>query len=63
MVYKLHKNGSFNIHTIKTDRFKNIRMEIMFRNNIDVSSVHKRPSFLICLWKQVRNIRQKENIL
>jgi len=42
MVYKLHKNGSFNIHTIKTDRFKNIRMEIMFRNNVDIASVHKR---------------------
>ncbi len=42
MVYKLHKNGSFNIHTIKTDRFKNIQMEILFRNNIDEKNVHKR---------------------
>jgi len=42
MVYKLHKNGSFNIHTIKTDRFKNIQMEILFRNNLDEKNVHKR---------------------
>lgn len=60
MVYKLHKNGSFNIHTIRTDRFKNIRMEIMFRNNIDVASVHKRTVLLICLWKQANIIRLKE---
>lgn len=33
MIYKLHKNGSYNIHTIQTDKFKTIRMEIIFRNN------------------------------
>lgn len=35
MIYKLHKNGSYNIHTIKTDKFKGIRMEILFRNNFN----------------------------
>ena len=42
MVYKQHNNGSYNIHTIKTDRFKNIKMEIFFRNNIDPQNIHKR---------------------
>lgn len=36
MNYKLHKNGSYNIHTINTDKFKTIRMEIIFRNNFSI---------------------------
>ena len=34
MVYKIYKCNSFNIHTIKTDRFKTAHMEIMFRKSI-----------------------------
>ena len=42
MVYNVHKCGSYNIHTIKTDKFKNIRMEIVFRNNIDPNTIASR---------------------
>ena len=62
MVYKLHKNGSFNIHTIKTDRFKNIRMEIMFRNNIDIASVHKRTVLFDMLMETSENYKTKRDI-
>ena len=34
MVYKIYKCNSFNIHTIKTDRFKTSHIEIMFRKSI-----------------------------
>lgn len=34
MVYKTYKCNSYNIHTIKTDRFKTVHMEIIFRKNI-----------------------------
>ena len=62
MVYKLHKNGSFNIHTIKTDRFKNIRMEIMFRNNIDVNTVHKRTVLFDMLMETGEYYKTKRDI-
>lgn len=35
MEYKMYKVGSYNIHTIKTDKFKTIKMDIIFRNNFD----------------------------
>lgn len=62
MVYKLHKNGSFNIHTIRTDRFKNIRMEIMFRNNIDVASVHKRTVLFDMFMETSEHYKTKRDI-
>lgn len=31
MIYKTYKCNSFNVHTIKTDKFKTTHMEIMFR--------------------------------
>ena len=34
MIYKTYKCNSFNVHTIKTDRFKTAHMEIMFRKKI-----------------------------
>lgn len=33
MVYKQYKMGGYNLYTIKTDKFKLCRMEIIFRNN------------------------------
>ena len=35
MEYKLIDCNSYRIHTIKTDKFKNCSMEIMFRNKLD----------------------------
>lgn len=34
MIYKTYKCNSFNVHTIKTDKFKTAHMEIMFRKNV-----------------------------
>ena len=34
MEYKIHDCKSYRIHTIKTDKFKNCSMEIMFRNKL-----------------------------
>ena len=33
MTYKTYECNSFNVHTIKTDRFKTVHMEIIFRKN------------------------------
>ena len=46
MVYKQHNMGSYTIHTIKTDRFKNIGIEVVFRNNVDP----KRCALRTCLF-------------
>ncbi len=62
MVYKLHENGAYNIHTIKTDRFKNIKMEIFFRNNIDVKTIHKRTVLFDMLVETSKNYKTKRDI-
>ena len=39
MEYKLHDCKSYRIHTIKTDKFKNCSMEIMFRNKLEKDEI------------------------
>lgn len=62
MIYKLHKNGSYNIHTIKTERFKNVRMEIFFRNNIDPKTLFLRTTLFNCLMETSANYKTKRDI-
>jgi hypothetical protein len=35
MTYKEYKNESYNLYTIKTDKFKTCHMEIIFYENFD----------------------------
>ena len=42
MIYKSYKRNSYNIYTIKTDKFKTCHMEIIFRNNITKEEITKR---------------------
>lgn len=39
MEYKVYDCDSYKIHTIKTDKFKNCSMEVMFRNKIDEKKI------------------------
>ena len=39
MEYKIHDCKSYKIHTIKTDKFKNCSMEIMFRKKLDKNEI------------------------
>lgn len=39
MEYKVYDCNSYRIHTIKTDKFKNCSMEIMFRSEIEKSKI------------------------
>ena len=39
MEYKLHDCKSYRIHTIKTDKFKNCSMEIMFRKKLEKNEI------------------------
>jgi len=42
MEYKEYNNKTYNLYTIKTDKFKTNHMEIVFRNNIVKSDITKR---------------------
>ena len=42
MIYKTYNNKSYNIYTIKTNKFKTCHMEIIFRNNIERETITKR---------------------
>jgi 3-phosphoshikimate 1-carboxyvinyltransferase len=42
MIYREYKADTYNIYTIKTDKFKTCHMEIVFRNNIKKEDVTKR---------------------
>ena len=59
MNYKLHKNGSYNIHTIKTDKFKTIRMEIIFRNNFNSETTSSRTALFELLTENSKNYKTK----
>ena len=39
MEYKMHDLKSYRIHTIKTDKFKNCSMEIMFRKKLEKNEI------------------------
>ena len=42
MEYKEYNNKTYNLYTIKTDKFKTFHMEIVFRNNIVKNDITKR---------------------
>lgn len=60
---KNYKMGSFNLHTIKTDRFKTIRIEIMFRNNIDPKSIAKRTIVFELLLESSYHYKTKRDLI
>lgn len=63
MVYKNYKMGSFNLHLIKTNRFKNIRMEIHFRNNINPETIVRRTLAFELLLESSKNYPTKRDII
>lgn len=42
MKYQEYKGNSFNLYTIKTDKFKNCQIEVIFRNNVKKEDITKR---------------------
>lgn len=62
MIYKLHKNGSYNIHTITTDKFKTIRMEIILRNNFNQETAAIRTALFEMLTENSKNYKSKREL-
>ena len=63
MIYKQHKMGAYNIHTIKTDRFKNIQIEVIFRNNVEKERVSKRISLFDILMENNKEYKTKRDMI
>lgn len=61
MIYKTYKNKTYNIYTIKTNKFKTCHMEIIFRNNIEKENITKRNMITELLVENSKkfNTRQK----
>lgn len=62
MIYKLHKNGSYNIHTINTDKFKTVRMEIILRNNFNQETAAIRTALFEMLTENSKNYKTKREL-
>lgn len=63
MNYNFYKNGSYNIHTIKTDKFKNIRMEIVFHNNFKKEEVMIRKMLFSILTTVNNNYQTRKDMV
>lgn len=63
MIYKEYNNSTYNIYTVKTDKFKTCHMEIVFRNNIDKSTVTKRSLITEMLVENSKNYKTRKEML
>ena len=63
MVYKTYKCNSYNIHTIKTDRFKTIHMEIIFRKNIVKEELVNYAFLVDMLMESSKNYSKRKDVI
>lgn len=63
MIYKTYKNKTYNIYTIKTDKFKTCHMEIIFRNNIEKSEITKRSMLTEMLVENSNKYKTRRNMI
>ena len=63
MIYKEYKNKTYNLYTIKTDKFKTCHMEIVFRNNIDRNDITKRSLITEMLVENSKNYKTRKEML
>lgn len=63
MEYKLHKCGTYNVHTIKTDKFKTIQMEVVFRNKINKDNIHERTILFDLLTDSSKDYPHKRDLI
>ena len=63
MVYKTYKCNSYNIHTIKTDRFKTIHIEIIFRKELIKEELPYYAFLIDMLMESSKNYPKKKNLI
>ena len=63
MEYKSFNCGPYNLHTIKTDRFKTVHMEVHFRNEVNKESLQKRKILSDILTNCSKNYQSYRELL
>ena len=63
MVYKTYKCNSYIIHTIKTDRFKTVHMEIIFRKNIVKDELVNYAFLVDMLMESSKNYPKRKDVI
>ena len=63
MIFKTYKCNSYNVHTIKTDRFKTIHMEIIFRKELIKEELPYYAFLIDMLMESSKNYPKKRNII
>ncbi len=63
MEYKKYEFDTYNIYTVKTDKFKNCHMEISFYDNIDIKNLAKRNFLVDMLVHSSKNYSKRKDIV
>ena len=63
MIYKAYKCDTYNIYTIKTDRFKTCHMEIVFRNNIEKETITLRSVLTEMLVESTKKYNTRKQMM
>ena len=63
MIYKEYNKDTYNIYTIKTDKFKTCHMEIVFRNNIVKEEVTKRSLITEMIVENSNNYKTRRELV
>ena len=63
MIYKEYKTDTYNIYTVKTNKFKTCHMEIIFRNNIDIENITKRSLLSLMLVENTKLYKTKKELM
>jgi len=63
MEYKVYDCNSYRIHTIKTDKFKNCSMEIMFRNKIEKNKITETNMLVDTLMHSSKRYPQRRDVV
>ncbi len=62
MEYKIYDCNSYRIHTIKTDKFKNCSMEIMFRNKLKKNEITQNNMLVDMLMHSSEKYPKRRNV-
>lgn len=63
MIFKTYKCNSYNVHTIKTDKFKTIHMEIIFRKELIKEELPYYAFLIDMLMESSKNYPKKKNLI
>ena len=62
MKYNVYDCNSYRIHTIKTDKFKNCSMEIMFRNKLEKKEITQNNMLVDILMYSSKKYPKKRDV-